>query len=321
MKIKDILKLTPEMQKEVFIGKEFIIEDRECLILGLNRYCEGDGEITSKLLALHEEDLGTDTDWDDTYRDFDDITVRQMLIEDLEGAGDSSSSDIKKFIVNGAEYDVLGANFYYLSPNDFSDTLLIKHFADHGCIPNRWQQKNVEELILAEHEMDEDIYNINWSADILKISAQLDKEDDRVLVGKVLECEQGEYFAPRKFSFKGKNGEVIEVKLFALKKITSKEAQEYLVLDEEEIHEIMEPDEQFLIVEYEASNGAEMQFYSKDYLDSYVDDASMDAWLGEGGALAGVSSHHGSKKFCVVDVVSCDFDAKVKLELLSYLEE
>lgn len=316
MKLKDLLQDQSNMRKELLIGREIDIQDKKALILGLREVEQlEDGELETivKLMVLQEDSLEDEEDWEDEG-DWEDEeqTNRQALIEMMDLDGFVSVTDIDAFLINGDRYETTEMAAGYLEEQPYEEISLIKYFVDKGCIPEDWLEKDVDTLAFVEYGVDPEMFNVNWTVDILNISAEMMEPMQEVLVGKVLKCACGHYEVPKVFSIKGRDGEEISVKLHgvALHNIWSDTA----CLDEDfgELEEMCGRDERLLVVEYSTEQDLQMEFYTKDYLDAPVDEEDQSS------RISLIPAEDTGTNLCVIDVVPEDFDDEVEIELLSY---
>lgn len=315
MRLSDLLNDQTEVKKEVLIGREIDVQEKKALLLGLREADEvEDGELmtVTRLLMLHEDYMADYDDWDEEeeWEEEEEETNRQVLIESMETDGDISVTDIEAFHINGTRYGTDEINVSYLEEQPYEEIMLIKHFAEKGCVPQEWMDKDVDMLALAAYDVDPAMFAVSWDADILGISAEMAEPIEEVLVGKVLQCSCGHYDMPKTFTIKGKNGEDIVVRIHGMYLHNIWTDVSCLDMDFSELEEYCDRDERLLVVEYSTDENLQLEFYTKDYLDAPAD---VDEPSGGIGLLA-----DGGHDLCVVDVVPADFEDEVEIELLSY---
>ena len=318
MKLYDLLNDQREVRRELLIGREIEVMGKTTLILGLEEVEEvedGELEVLTKLLLLHEEEIEDEDDWEDGWEDDDEEeeqTNRQILIDEMDTDGEPTIMDIETFWISGTAYEVQGMTSGDL--DIYGDVLKIKHFAKQGCVPDDWMEKETDELALTEYDIDADIFNVDWKADILQISVELSDPVEEVLVGKVLACNCGHYDVPMAFSVKGKEGEQIPVKLHGVYLHNLWTDAACLEEDFGELEEWCDRDERLLVAEYSTNENLQMNFYTKDYLDA---PAYEESYAGEMFLL--LDDEESDRRKCVLDVVPEDFDGEIEIELLSYV--
>lgn len=315
MRLRDLLDDQAELKREVLIGREIDVQSKKSLLLGL---CETeeveDGELESvcRLFVLHEE-YEEDDEWDDEgWEDEEEQTNRQALIEAMDADDDVSVTDIDAMIINGIRYEINGISVSYLEEQPYEETILIKHFAAGDCIPSSWLEKDADMLALAAYDVDPEMFDVSWEADILNIVVEMLEPVEETLVGKVIPCRLGHYEVPKIFTIKGKDGEDIQVNIHGLYLHNIWTDFACLEMDFSELEEYCSRDERLLILEYSTDRDLVLDFYTKDYLDAPADED--EPGIPGFGVLTG-SEHH---EVAMLDVVPEDFDDEVEIELLSY---
>lgn len=319
MKLKNLLMDQMDTGKCRLIGRDIEILDEKVLVLGLIEMEDFDDEegpeMVTKLMLLYEE--SHEEEWDEDEEDWDEEeetkTNRQVLIDLMEMDMEQDITDIGCFIINGQRYDVMTAEMHFMEERPYEEVMMLKQLEENGLIPSYWREKDLEFLSLAELQVDPSMFDVSWEADILSVSAELSVPEEEVLVGKVLECSCGHYDVPIEFSVKGRDGSEIPVKIQGVFTEDIWSSPECLDFDFFELEEICGRDQRLLVVEYSTREDLELNFYTKDYLDTqaYIDDDCEYDMLG-----ISVIGPGGNQ--CVIDVVPQDFDGDVELELLSY---
>lgn len=317
MILRDLLNDHAEVKREVLIGREIEVQDKKALLLGLREIDEvedGELEVVSRMMVLHEDNMEDYDDWDEDeeWEEDEDQTNRQLLIESMEMDGDVSVTDIDAFHINGKRYETEGVTESYLEEQPYEEIMLIKHYAEKGCVPQEWMEKDVDMLALAAYDVDPAMFDVSWNADILGITVEMMEPIEEVLVGKVLRCGCGRYAEPKTFSIKGKNGEDVEIRLHGVYLHNIWTDASCLEMDFSDLEEYCDRDERLLVVEYSTDADLQLEFYTKDYLDAPADEGDEVFSFGL------ISSAEEGHELCVVDVVPEDFDDEVEIELLSY---
>ena len=332
MKLKKLLTGQQEAGRVQLIGREIEILDERALLLGLMETEEmgeyGPEKVTKLMMLYEEKEIEEDWDeeeWDDEETWSENQTRRQVLIEWMEESSQQSITDIEAFLINGIRYEAEEVSDINMDERPYDEVLLMKSLAEEDSIPGYWMEMDLNLLGLAEYEVDAEMFNVNWDADILSVSAELIQIEEDVLVGKVLECNIGRYKTPMEFEIKGRGGESLSVKIHGVYLDNIWEDAQCLDFDFSELEEICRRDERLLVLDYSVqSSGLQLNFFTKERLDAQIyseevfDDiydipvaekAIQDETLGA------------SVGRCVLDVVSEDFDADtVEVELLSYTE-
>lgn len=326
MRLGELLDSRQQVSRERLIGREIEVMDKEALILALQEVEtveDGELEMAVRLLILHEDDeFAEDTALHGRWSEDDDWgeeeereqTNRQQLIESMEESEEISISDIDAFIIGGNRYETLAMYQIGLEEQPYEEILMLKEFAEEGIIDDEWLDRDVESLVITEYEVEPEMFEVEWDVDILSMEVEIQEPAEEVLVGKVLECSCGHYDVPKEFSIKGRQGEAITVKIYGVYPHNIWTDAACLNEDFSELEEICRRDERLLLVEYSTEPQLQLNFYTKDYLDSpaYGEDPAR-------GLLLFPASEDSDRLLCVVDVVPEDFDGDVELELLSYL--
>ena len=309
MKLKELLSQESRFSREVPIGRQAELLDIPVLLLGVAQAKPPWGAPPgNRLLVMYQMDLLDDEDWDENDEE---VTNRQLLKDELTCNAEPDISDINTFIVGGRELAVLDCEEYFLEEENYFLMLLIKSIDRAGKIPAAWLEKDTDSLSVVEYELGPETHEINWEADILNIRGEIEKDQEEVLVEKVLQCNCGQYDVPEKFQFKGKEGKSHEVLIHGIALLDIWEN----VDDSEELTDLEEfcgQDGRLLVVEYETKEDFYIQFYTKNYLDADANEDSLVSGIY-------ISPRPNSRiKRCVADVVSEDFDGTVEIELFSY---
>lgn len=314
MKLRELLNDQVESAREVLIGREIDVLGKPALLLSLREAEEmEDGELVTaiKLAVLHEEASDMETDWFDDDEEEEEQTNRQWLIEMMDTEEEVTAADIEAFIVNGVRYEVLESDTCFLENPLYEEGMLARHFVEQGVIPDIWLEKDMDQLAIAEHTVEPAILRVDWSADILNLSAEMSEPAQEFLVGKVIKCACGHYDVPKEFSIKDPQGLDVTVRIHGVYPHDIWSDAACLEMDFSELEEYCERDERLLVVEYSVEEDLDLDFYTKDYLDAsaYDDDDSV-----RGLGLLLESEH----EISLLDVVPADFDEEVEIELLSY---
>lgn len=326
MKLGDLLDSRQQIRRERLIGREIELMDKEALILALQEVEtveDGELELAVRLLILHEDDeFSEEMERRETWRDESDWneenepeqTNRQQLIEAMEESDEISIADIDAFIIGGQRYETLAMCQIGLEDQPYEEILTLKEFAEEGIIDEDWLDRDVESLVITEYDVEPEMFEVQWDVDILSMEVEVQEPAEEVLVGKVLECSCGHYDVPKEFSLKGRQGEEIAVKIYGVYPHNIWTDAACLNEDFSELEEICGRDERLLLVEYSTNPDLQLNFYTKDYLDSpaYEEDPAR-------GLVLFPASEDSDRLLCVVDVVREGFDEDVELELLSYL--
>lgn len=325
MRLRDLLDSRRDIQRERLIGKEIELMDQEALILGIQEVetvIDGELEVAARLLLLCEDEnlleeeererrWAEDDDWEDEEQE---KTNRQQLIEDMDDSGELDIADIETFIIGGRRYETLGAMETCLEEGPYEEILMLKRFAEAEAIPEDWLERDTESLVLIEYDVEPEMFDVDWDVDILPMEVEISEPAEEVLVGKVLECSLGHYDLPKTFSLRGRGGEEIHVDIHGVYPHDIWTDAACLNEDFSELEELCGRDQRLLLVEYGTDPDVQLNFYTKDFLDSPAyEDSEVP------GLLLFPADEDADRRLCVVDVVPEGFDEPVELELLSYL--
>lgn len=326
MRLGELLDSRQQVRRERLIGREIEVMEKEALILALQEVEtveDGEMETAVRLLILHEDNefvedevprgkWGQEDSWESEGEQ--EQTNRQRLIEDMEESEELSISDIDAFIIGGNRYETLAMYQIGLEEQPYEEIQMLKEFAEEGLIDDEWLDREVESLVITEYEVEPEMFEVEWDVDILSMEIEIQEPAEEVLVGKVLECRCGHYDVPKEFSIRGRQGEDITVKIYGVYPHNIWTDAACLNEDFSELEEICGRDERLLLVEYSTEPQLQLNFYTKDYLDSpdYGEDPAR-------GLLLFPASEDSDRLLCVVDVVPEEFNGDVELELLSYL--
>lgn len=334
MNLKELLIADPVVLQEQLIGKEVEILGGKALLLGIQQIeWDEEGQIVqaARLSVLYEQLPQEDAFWESRHdsEEWEDenMTNRQFLLEELDSGAEPSILDIKGFWINGSLYEIAApetadwrADSVGLSQRRYDEVQLMKHFAEEHIIPDVWMQKELEQLTLAGYYMEPEIFDAGWDVDIPNISAEMKMPDEQFPVGKIMELSIGHYDLPKEFAIKGRNGEDIPVKIHGLYLrdvwgIWEENADSgWDEEDMEELEDFCGRDERLLEVEYSAPDNIQLNFFTKEYLDSPAFETDhLVSW----GILSGDES---GKKLAAAAVVPEDFSGPAELELLSYVK-
>ncbi len=330
MNLRELLIADPVVLQEQLIGKEIEILGGKALLLGIQQIeWEEEGQMAqaAKLSILYEQLPKEDDFWQDRHEaeDWEDETMtnRQFLLEALDAGAELSIRDIKGFRINGNLYEITApetAGSVSLAQRAYDDVQLMKHFAGEDIIPDEWMKKDLELLALAGYYVEPGIFDAGWDVDIPNICIEMKLPDEQFPIGKIMELSIGHYDLPKEFSIKSRNGEDIPVKIHGLylQDVWSLwEADASDAWDEEDMEEMegyCGRDERLLEVEYSAPDNIQLNFFTKEYLDSpaFETDHSV-SW----GILSGEEP---GKKLAAAAVVPEDFSGPVEMELMSYVK-
>jgi hypothetical protein len=285
---------------------------------------EGGVNAATRLLALYdpmdiEEEADEDDDWeeediwgDDEFEmeEEDFVTNRQAIMNQKEDF-EPELLDVSEIVINNEHYTVYEAEESWMDGRPHDAVLALKRADEAGFIPEKWQDKSLEELTVAEYIVQDELMDVAWHADILSIGVEFSDEDDsgEMLCGKVFDLPCGRFDEPVAFEIAGPSGAVIEARIYGIYMLDVWKDAELLGLDEDDLEEMCQPDERLLAVEYDADADVLMNFYTKDYLD---EEARAGDRLPE--LVLGTADH----ELRLIDVVPADFDEDVELELMSY---
>jgi hypothetical protein len=315
MKLKELLAEGSRFSREVPIGVETEIMGEPALILGLAQTKPAWGRPPgNRIFLLHQMDAWGEEDWDEDDDEFDDneLTFRHFLMSEVEANAEPDFCDVKKFIVGDREFPVHDSEEFFMDDENHFFVLLLKNFVQAGKVPLTWLNKDTEDLCVTEYEVGQEIYDVNWNADILKVRVEMEELPEEILVGEVFQCNCGHYDIPEKVRFEGKEGTRHEHLIHGLVLFNpweNIEDPEVLM----ELEDYFAKTDRLLVLEYETKEDFHMQFYTKDYLDTQ---AEMDV------PISGSHMHSPNDEIrrCVLDIVSKDFDETVEIELFSYYE-
>lgn len=325
MKLGDLLTAESKIKEEKLIGRELDILEGEMLLLAIQKgdfFVEGEEGVApaTRLLALfdplecneeNEEDGWGGGLWDDEFEPVKEATTNRQAILNERVDFEPELLDVSEFIINNKYYAVYEAEESWLDgrPHDTVQALIRADGAD--IIPERWQEKTLEELTMAEYIVQDEMMDIAWDADILSIDVEFTDENEtgEILSGKLIKCPCGRLDVPVTFELKAPSGKDITVNVYGTYTLDIWQDADALGLDKDELEEICAPTERLLVVEYSADTEVLLNFYTRDFLD---EEARMGDILPE--IMLGMQDH----ELRLVDVVHEDFDEDVELELMSY---
>lgn len=325
MRLRDLLDSRQDIQRERLIGREIELMDEEALILGMQEVetvIDGEPELVVQLLLLCEDETffeeeererrwAENDDWEDEEQE---KTNRQQLIEDMDDSGELDIADIETFIIGGRRYETFGVMETSLEEDPYEEILMLKRFAEAEMIPQEWLERDTESLVLLKYDVEPGMFDVDWDVDILPMEVEISEPVEEVLVGKVLECSLGHYDVPKAFTLRGRGGENIHVDIHGVYPHDIWTDAACLNEDFSELEEFCGRDQRLLLVEYSAEPDVQLNFYTKDFLDSPAYEGSEIP-----GLLLFPADEDADRRLCVVDVVPEGFDESVELELLSYL--
>jgi hypothetical protein len=252
--------------------------------------------------------------WDDEDLDFEGeeefTTNRQAIMNEKEDY-EPELLDVSEFVINGEHYTVFEAEESWMDGRPHDAVQALKRADEAGIVPEKWQDKNLEDLTMAEYIVQEELMDVAWRADILSVGIEFSEEEEsgEVLCGKVFTLPCGRFEEPVVFDIADSAGNAIEARIYGIYMLDVWKDAELLGLDEDDLEEMCQPYERLLAVEYDADADVLMNFYTKDYLD---EEARAGDQLPE--LVLGTADH----ELRLIDVVQEDFDEEVELELMSY---
>ncbi|MEG0830220.1 MAG: hypothetical protein RSD88_06095 [Anaerovoracaceae bacterium] len=302
MRINELLTYNVELGKEKTIGREVEAEGRKFFILGI-RQVEEDGELFNRLMVLQEDEdiLEDEEDWEEE-QEVEGVTNRQILIDAFVSGDDSQ--DLGEVIVGGISCGMELANGWGMEEMSFDAVTLLKHFGSQVDLPLYWRGKELEDLGITEYDVDEMAYGLDWNGSLKGV---MENPMEEVLVGKVIECQIGQYDVPQVVSVPDKEGRVIKLEIRGVSVI---ELMEDTLIEEDQTI----PGKRLLILDYIADEDVQVEIYKKDYLDLPFDE-------NEELPLAfdlSITREDGACNSLVLDVVSEGFEGPVDIEWLSY---
>ena len=285
------------------IGCEFHAGEEKVLLLGLQTlvdnsidYDEDDEAITNEaktciyLLYKSEPDDGYDED-----DDFNVSTNRQDMLMDLniEAERTPGISDIESFNISGKSFKPSGMSNGPIYDTSYISGNIIKLAAELGVISDEWLDVDIDELWLAEYEVDHGIYELNWENPNIEISVEFEEKDIRNHVGHVFSCKCNENIN-HVISIDDDIVGNFDIKIIGL-------------------HTMEMFDEKALVLEYEATDKITPHFYSTRFLE---DDC--------GGGSVGIcvfcaSDESPSSRFDFIEYIEDEDSGKsIEIELFSY---
>lgn len=329
MKLGDLLTAETKINEEILIGKELDLLEGELLLLAIQKgefFVEEEDAVVpaTRLLALYdpldteEEEDENEEEWDDEDlwddEEFDEeeaFTTNRQAIMNERDAYEPELLDVSEIVINGDHYTVYEAEESWMDGRPHDAVLALKRADEAGIVSEKWQEKDLENLTMAEYIVQDELMDVAWRADILSIGVEFSDEEEsgEVLCGKVFNLPCGRFEDPVTFDLKAPSGEAVEARIYGIYMLDVWKDAELLGLDEEDLEEMCAPDERLLAVEYDADADVLMNFYTKDFLD---EEARAGDELPE--LVLGTADH----ELRLVDVVPADFDEDVELELMSY---
>ena len=257
------------------------------------------------LLVLSETENDTDIcEYDDDccgctddYTDYpEEKTNREWLTENMQADGEISSCDIDAFIINGYKYDVYSCDFEFLSCCPHECIEILKYFAGKNAVSEMWLEKDFSRLSLCQYELDNSVFDALSGSDIVNIEALPAIPPKESLIGRVLNLSYGHYDIPKGFSEKDDEGNSVDFKVYgvfdfgrddmedivrecAAEFDEDEDIREYLKETEAELERIFADNRRLLVIEYSADDDLQLNFYTKDFLDSKEGEVTLPGLL------------------------------------------
>lgn len=305
MNLRTLIEKSLTILRSKVIGCEFYVGEEKVLLLGLQTlvdnsidYDNDDEEIINEAktciyLLYKSEPDETEYDEDD---DFNVATNRQDMLMDLKLQAERTSgvSDIESFNISGKTFTSRGMSNGPLYDTSYITGNMIKLAAEIGAISDEWLDVDTEELWLAEYEVDNSIYELDWEKSSNKLSVEFEGKDIRNHVGHVFSCKCNEKEINRTISIDDDIVGHFDIKIMGL-------------------HTMEMFDEKAIVLEYEATDKITPHFYSKRFLDDDFGEGSV------GICVFGRSDENPSSRFEFIEYVE-DEDGKesIQIELFSY---
>lgn len=318
MKLKQLMENYAASNQQILVGREMNLEDENAFLLGLREIAPIGLEPAAKLTLLLEdfsEYFEEEEEWEEQESGWfeDNMTNRQMLIDTLDMDDETFAANVDAFYVNTRRYETLEMKIHFLGETPYEGCLLLQELLAQKKIPEKWLQKEVEDLIIAEYAVDAAILQVDWNADILNLSAEVAPMTKDVLAGKTINCPCGQYDVPRTFFLKNPCGLDIEVRIHGVYLYDIWADAQIYGIPPEDLELLCDRDERLLAVEYDTDDDLELEFYTREFLD-----APADEYYGELAFLNLISPTTG-RRLRIVDIVPKTFNSNVEIELLSYM--
>lgn len=327
MKLGELITVESKINEEILIGKELDLLEGETLLVAIQKgefYVESEEAVcpATRILALYEPpadeekemDWDDVEDWDDEEIDFEEeeeFTTNRQAIMNQKEEYEPELLDVNEIIINGKPYAVFEAEESFMEGQPHDAMQALRRADEAGVVPQKWQDKVADDMIMVEYIVDDALMGVAWTADILSIAFNFSDENDdnEVLCGKVFNLPCGRLEEPVRFEIADSVGRAVEARIHGIYMLDVWKDAELLGLDEDELEEMCAPDERLLAVEYDADADVLLNFYTKDYLD---EEARVGDQLPE--LVLGMKDH----ELRLIDVVTEEFDEEVELELMSY---
>ena len=297
--LKNFIESKLTVQKNLVIGKEFYIKDEKVLLLGMQTfiddsfYCDDqeDFKPATFMYLLYQNEMEDDDEYEDY--DYTEVTNRDSLLQEINLAGKKTNwvTEVERFIVSGKEFRTYGMTNGPLSDHYLSGHI-IKLAAEQKIIADEWLNQDMENLWLAEYEINSDIYNMDWLDESLVIDTNFEEEDIPKYLGHVISCGLNE-----------KKNQVIEFNNEIIGDIMIK------IIGLEEVNV---SDNNALLLEYEAPEFIVPQFYSTEYLNDTLESNCSAI------CAFNINKNRSDSRFAFIKYTDCDENDNIEIELFSY---
>ena len=305
MNLREYLNKEHKIYNEIILGREIMLEEKPAFLIAIEEtdnpeyemYTDGnplyddeeDEEISmthTRILVLREDE---NHEYEDDEEDYmEEKTNRQLLTEDIL----ASSDYVDSFIINGQSYDMYFNDFDFLDCCTHESIEILKRFVEKNVIPEVWLEKDISCLTLNQYMIDNSVFDMLSCGDIVDIEAVTALPPEDSLIGKTLNLSYGHYDIPKGFYVKDSNEEDICFKIYGvfafgrsdmeniIRKAASlfeddEDIKEYTEETEFELNRIFADNIKLLIIEYSTEDDLQLNFYTKEYLDSKESESNL----------------------------------------------
>ena len=278
-------------------------------------------EMNSSMYEDDDEDEGID-------EDYDSLTIRELLTNELNEVYEPDPSDVTDFSVNGVEYTVFSSDYDYIDCCSYNSMSDLKEIYAMNVIPDRWLEKDIHRLAIAVYDIHPNILNADFS---LHSNIEIICGDEPVSrrIGSVIQLTPGHYDIPRSLIVQDDEGEMISVKIHGAYPLEFPDLPDedmivgpgfpgYELLDDDCCSEL--PGQ--FIIEYSTDDDITLNFYLPEVLNSTPAHDESDACIGSAAGLGLISfdERYQDRRLSVAGNVPEDYDPQelVTVELFSY---
>lgn len=329
-------------EEEIIINKKVNIQNKEIFLLSFIK-----GEDTNKLFALYKSDNHIEEanlfEPEGELEEFDNYdeeeymtsTNRNELVQHINSSNKSLNIFFKEMTIQGQVVTFQSASTGALEYYDWSEMVIIQHFIKEGLIPKEFDNVNLENIILAKFEQNEEetFPQINFNEDI-DITLIVDERSEEVLIQHPFTVKLGNLEKDTKIYYdiedtKKKNyfylDEISRYDIWkdvdenldeTLNKIDEDQREEfkneYLSCTEEQCPKNMD----LLTIYYETPDNSQLRFLAKKYLEDEPNYSSSALIMFT--SCNDEKGVNGNKKYVDYLIpIEKDFKSHIEIELFS----